>query len=267
MQQSALTRQIVRLAHERLDLRPHLLPLLRQARELTAARDTMDFVTWALLTQDPIPTDRVIKFLERQGVELELDTSTKHGQLLQRGELVQVQASNAPSDLRDLLQPYDLRKGVVDEVDGKDIVIKFQGRGDLLRVPGGVTSGKTSGVYRTSQVDEQNRKHLEFVYLPANERPPSSVAVQVVRKYVENGLAKGEERSENYFSGFVANYKISKSKDPYFLLWTQQRLGAPRSLSPNKGHVYYAGIVGQRPGGWQGALDDILSVGDVAVAG
>lgn len=251
----SLRERVIRLAHANPNLRPHLLPLLTAA-DKTAAKDTMDFVTWALATQKPISTDRVLAFLERHGVEQSVDVAeSKRGKPLAKGELVEIQANNAPSDLKDLLEPHHLKRGTITDVEGEDIVIQLQA-GPLLRVPGGVNAGKASGIYRASQMEDQgSMKHIEIVYLPANERKPNQVAVEVLRTYVENGLASGEERSPNYFSGFVPNWKMSKANDPYFMMWSQQRGGRPRTMSPNKGQVYYIGIVGKRPGGWQNELE------------
>jgi len=250
----SLRKQIIRLAHSNPALRPHLLPLLTAA-DKTAAKDTADFVTWALKTQHVIPTGRVVDFLERHGVEQAIDAGeTKRGKPLAKGELVEIQANNAPSDLKDLLEPYHLKRGTITDVEGDDIVIQIQA-GGLLRVPGGVNSGKASGVYRASMMEDQgSMKHIEVVYLPANEKKPAQVAIEVLRTYVDNGMAAGEDRSPNYFSGFVPNWKMSKSNDPYFMMWSQQRGGRPRTMSPNKGQVYYIGIVGKRPGGWQAEL-------------
>lgn len=249
----SLRSQLIRLAHTNPILRPHLLPLLK-----VAAKDTADFVMWALKTQHTVSTDRVLQFLERNNVNLVESEGNKRGMPLTLGELVVIQANNAPSDLRDILEPYHLKKGNIVEVDGKDIVIQIQA-GPLVRVPGGVDAGKASGVYRTSQMEEQgSMKHLEIVYLPANEKKPAQIAVELLQKYVSNGLAAGEERSENYFSGFVPSYKYSKDQNPYFTLWSQQRNGHPRSFSPNKGSVYYIGIVGKRPAGWQQELSQML---------
>jgi len=250
----SLRKQIIRLAHSNPALRPHLLPLV-VAADKTAAKDTSDFVTWALSTQNPIPTSRVIAFLERHGVAEAVDAGeTKRGKPLAKGELVEIQANNAPSDLKDLLQPYHLKRGVITEVDGNDIVIQIHA-GDLLRVPGGVNAGKASGVYRASMMEDQGKmQHIEVVYLPAGERKPGQVSNEILRTYIENGMAAGEDRSPNYFSGFVPNWKTSKSNDPYFMMWSQQRGGRPRTMSPNKGQVFYIGIVGKRPGGWKNEL-------------
>lgn len=252
----SLRAQIIRLAHGNPVLRPHLLPMLQKKQ---AAKDTADFVLWALRSQSRIPTDRVIQFLERNGVELAESAPTKRGLPLAVGELVEVQAANAPSDLQDILKPYNLKRGTVVQVDGEDVVIKMEG-GQIVRVPGGVTAGKTSGIYRTSLLEDDGKasKHFEVVYLPANEQKPSLVALERLQEYVERGLAAGEERSANYFSGFTPSYKISKAGNPFFMLWTQQRGGSPRTLSPDKGEVYYIGIVGKRPSSWKADLKTIL---------
>lgn len=244
-----LRSQIIRLAHANTDLRPHLLPLLAST-EKEAAKDTADFVTWVLSTQSVLSTRRVLTFLAANGVEQAVSTDTMAGEPIGVGELVEIQADNAPTFLQELLEPYHLRRGEVVKVDGRDIVIQIQA-GDLLRVPGGVNAGRASGVYRTSQMEEQgSMKHLEIVYFPENLRPPTKVQKEVLRNYVEKGLSVGEERSPFYFSGYVPNWKIAKDRDPYFMVWTQQRGGRPRVVSPNKGDVFYIGIVGKRPAGW-----------------
>ena len=259
----SLRTQLIRLAHSNPNLRPHLLPILKASDEQrkVAAQDTADFVLWALKSQHRIPTDRVITFLERNGVEQAITdpSESKRGKPLALGELVEVQSNNAPSDLVDLLRPFHLQKGNIIKVEGDDIVIKLQG-GDLVRVPGGVNSGKASGIYRTSQMEDQgSMKHLEVIYLPANEKAPNQVGIEVLKQYVDRGMAAGEERSENYFSGFVPNWKMSKDNNPYFMMWSQQRGGRPRTMSPNKGEVYYVGIVGRRPSGWQDELEKLLA--------
>ena len=259
MSDTLLRSRVIRLASSRPDLRPHLLPLLKEAGVKTAAHDTMDFVTWALKTQSRRSTDAVIQFLERHGTVKAESTESNRGKPIGKGEKVEIQANNAPGDLQDLLQPYHLQKGTVTDVEGEDIVIKVDG-GDILRVPGGVNSGKKSGVYRTSVMEDQGHMgHVEIVYLPAGERKPSQVSIEVLRNYVEKGMAAGEERSENYFSGFVPNWKVSKDNNPYFLMFTQQRGGRPRTLSPEKGEVYYINLIGKRPSGWEGELAEVLA--------
>lgn len=268
----SLRAQIIRLAHERPDLRPHLLPLVTEgvghtaATSHLAAKDTAAFVMWALLTQRPLPVDRVITFLERNGVHQSAGTGrTKRGQPIGLGEYVEIQANNAPGDLIDLLQPYHLRRGKVVKVEGEDVVIQFDATNEILRVPGGTTAGQASGVFRASIMENTSgRRHIEAVYLPANERKPTSVSVEVLKQYVDRGLEIGEERSENYFSGFATEWDTSKEGNPYFKLWTQQRSGRPRTLSPAKGQVYYIGLVGRRPGSWQNELDRVLEESLVA---
>ena len=263
---SNLRSKLVRLAHSRPDLRPHLLPLLAgdeartAATSHVAAKDTMDFVTWALRTQTRVPIDRALAFLERNGVQQSVRTDeTKRGQPVGEGELVEIQANNAPGDLLDLLQPHHLRRGRVIKVEGQDIVIQFEGSNETLRVPGGTTSGRASGVYRTSTVGESAGRHFEVVYLPANERKPTQVSIEVLQAYVERGLSGGEERSENYFSGYIPSWKTSKDGNPYFMVWTQQRGGRPRTVSPAKGQIYYIGLVGRRPGSWKDELAALVA--------
>jgi len=260
---SDLRSRLVRLAHANPDLRPHLLPILTgdaprhvvAATDRVAAKDTMDFVTWALRTQNRVPIERVLAFLERNGVEQSVGTGeTKRGQPIGEGELVEIQANNAPGDLQDLLQPYHLRRAKVIKVEGQDIVVQFEGSVETLRIPGGVEAGRASGVYRTSTVGAAPGRHFEIVYLPANERKPNQVSIEVLQAYVERGLAAGEDRSENYFSGYIPSWKTSKDGNPYFMVWTQQRGGRPRTVSPLKGQVYYIGLVGRRPASWKDEL-------------
>jgi len=260
---SDLRSRLVRLAHANPDLRPHLLPILSDdaqrnvvaATDRVAAKDTMDFVTWALRTQQRVPIERVLAFLERNGVEQSVGTGeTKRGQPIGEGELVEIQANNAPGDLLDLLQPYHLRRAKVIKVEGQDIVVRFEGSDETLRIPGGVEAGRASGVYRTSTVGETAGRHFEIVYLPANERKPTQVSIEVLQAYVERGLAAGEDRSENYFSGYIPSWKTSKDGNPYFMVWTQQRGGRPRTVSPLKGQVHYIGLVGRRPSSWKDEL-------------
>jgi len=260
---SDLRSRLVRLAHANPDLRQHLLPILSgdaprhavASTDRVAAKDTMDFVTWALRTQRPIPFERVLAFLERNGVQQSEGGESRRGQPIGEGELVEIQANNAPSDLVDLLQPHHLRRAKVIKVDGSDIVVQFEGSDETLRIPGGVDAGKASGVYRTSVAgDTKGMRHFEVVYLPANERKPTQVSLEVLRAYIERGFAAGEDRSENYMSGYVPNWKTSKEGNPYFMTWVQQRGGRPRSVSPVKGQVYYIGIINRRPASWKDEL-------------
>lgn len=266
---SDLRARLVRLAHANPDLRPHLLPILSGSdaprgvvagTDRVAARDTMDFVTWALRTQRPVPWDRTLAFLERNGVQkADGGGETKHGQPLGEGEMVEIQANNAPSDLRDLLQPFHLSRGKVIKVEGSDIVVRFEGGDDTLRIPGGVVTGKSSGVYRTSVVSDASGMRLfEVVYLPAGESKPTQVSLEVLRAYIDRGFAAGEERSPNYYSGYIPNWKTSKEGHPYFMTWVQQRGGRPRTVSA-KGQVHYIGLVGRRPPNWQKELADELA--------
>jgi hypothetical protein len=138
-------------------------------------------------------------------------------------------------------------KGLVVDVERDAIICKMENQ-KILRVPGGVNSGKASGVYRTSVLDSaKGMKHIEVVYLSANERPPTQIQTEIVEQYVEKGLAQGEDRSDIYYTGYVSSYMISKEGKPYFMLWSQQRGGRPRTLSPDKGKVMYIGLVGKRP--------------------
>ena len=250
-----LRQKLIRLAHDNASLRPHLLPLLQK----TAGKDTVAFVTWAIETQSPVPTDRVIQFLERNGIEKGERGESKRGLPIAKGEHIEIQANNAPGDLQDLLQPFHLLKGVVMDVEGQDVICKMENQ-KILRVPGGVNSGKTSGVYRTTVLDTvKGMKHLEVVYLAANERPPTQVQTELVQQYVEKGLAQGEDRSEIYYTGYVSSYMISKEGKPYFMLWSQQRGGRPRTLSPDKGKVLYIGLVGKRPAGWEQSYTKLIN--------
>lgn len=253
---SALRSRIIRLAHEHPDLRPHLLPLVSDKYVAkTAGRDTADFVAWTLATQKPIPTSRVIDFLERHGVDLSVRSESKRGVPLAEGEWVEVQANNAPGDLQDLLQPFHLVKGTIDKVEGNDVVVSFD-NGKKLRVPGGTESGKASGLYRTSVLDTaKGMAHVEVVYLAANEHPPTQVQLEVVKQYVDRGMSQGEDRAEIYYTGYVPSYMVSKEGKPYFMMWSQQRGGRPRALSPDKGTVLYIGLVGRRPGSWVAEFD------------
>jgi hypothetical protein len=261
---SDLRAKLIRLAHQNPTLRPHLLPILagEEGVSKVAGKDTADFVTWALKTQKPVPAARVIQFLERNGVECQETTETKRGQPIAVGELVLIQADKAPGDLQDLLQPFHLKRGTVVKVEGKDVVIEFPPGKQLLRVPGGTAAGAKSGVYRASPIEAPAGKreaHIEVVYVPAGEGKPSSLSIAMLKQYVEKGLAVGEERSPNYFSGYTSSYKNNKAGQPYVPLRTQQRGGQFRSLSPDKGTVYYIGLIGKRPGSWKNEFDKIDS--------
>lgn len=264
---SDLRSRLIRLAHANPSIRPDILPLItgdsRTASTVhVAAKDTTDFIMWAFLTQKPVSSEYAVNLLERNGVtQATGGGESKRGQPLKLGETVEVQANNGPGHLQDILQPYNLRRGQVIEVDGSDIVIRFVGVNDLLRVPGGVESGKASGIYRSSIMeDSTGTKHIEAVYLPMDAPfRPNTATVEVLKEYIDRGMAVGEERSEYYFSGYMSHWNLSKENNPYFRMWTQQRGGRPRTLSPAKGKLYYVGLVGRRPGAWKAELAHALN--------
>lgn len=232
---------------------------LMASRQVSAAKDTAAFVTWALKTQDRISPDYVFKFLDRIGVPELTPSTNRRGQPFQVGEMVEVQVSKAPGHLQDILAPYDLRKGTIREVDGADVVVAFNAGSDIIRVPGGAEAGAKSGLYRTSVAGSDAGPHVEVVYVADKTATPTELSLMVVQQYVEKGLASGEERSPNYYTGYCRGYATGKDGTRFFGLFAQQRDGRPRTLNPSKGEVLYIGLIGRRPGNWKNEYEDLVA--------
>ncbi len=148
---------------------------------------------------------------------------------------------------------HDGMTGAVTDIDDGAIIVTFDGGKGTARFEG-LTSGKETGLGRWTESSEEadGRAALEVIYISEkNEKAPSKLSLELVRKYVEKGLAAGESRSDIYHMGVGLKQAFNKENQYYFTIFSRQRDQYPRSISPVKGQVLYVGLMGHRPGAWK----------------
>lgn len=262
-----LRAHIIRLAHANPALRPHLLPLLKESGvgKTAIAKDTEDFIAWALERDQAWSESEVQRFLERvlgrePSYPSEAPSSRKTGPL-DVGEKVLADKFRNTNEMNvEVVEKYHDRVGFVKDKTPEGLVVQFYRPDTDEPDPGavaffnGFASGKATGLYRwTPKPDYQqgtDRVLLEVVYLRGGQTPPPQRDIDALREYIESGLARGEQRSEVYYSGYVGAFAFSKEGNLYFTLSAQQR-DRPTTISPKKGRLLYIGIAGRRPGGWK----------------
>lgn len=271
-----LRSKIIRLAHQKPELRPYLLPLLKGAAEKTAASpETELFIEWVIATQKKMNPDAVQRFLEqklgRTPTESVERAPAKRGPL-EKGETIMVDAYKNTNPLNvDAAKQYHNRVGFVEDISGDGVTIAFYTgdtdnpskvvSGDKQFFDGKIT-GKTTGLYRwTSRVEHQEHaveKRVGFEAVYFAEKPNvDRRSLEQIQKYVEKGVDKGESRSRAYFTGQVGLFTYNKSGEMYFSLVTPQR-DRPTFISPAKGELLYIGVMGHRPGGWLRDAEGLL---------
>ncbi len=258
--------QIIRLAHENPGMRKHLLPLLKEASvpKEALAKDTEEFIAWVLASNKTIPIDSFRNFVERvTGWEPEqpgMGAPKKTGALAE-GEKVLVDKYQNTNPLNvDEAEQYHGRVGYIKNRTDTGLVVQFYKPDSdvvdsgVIAVFDGFVSGKATGLYRwTPKADIQEGAHgalVEIVYLKGGQTPPPQRDMDALQKYIETGLARGEQRSEVYYTGYIAKFAYSKEGKLYIMLSAHQR-DRPTTLSVEKGRVLYIGLAGRRPGGWK----------------
>lgn len=236
--------------------------------------DTEIFINWAL-RQKRMSADAAQRILEQKlGTEPEQPAdgpSTRKTGPLRKGETVLVNAHNNtnPSNV-DACKDYHNRVGVVEDINSDGLTIAFY-RGDnehpSTDLSGdkqffdGTTSGKATGLYRWTpkpayQGGIEKRVMLEAIYLRAGEQVDLRSREQI-QQYIEKGQNVGENRSDVYYSGPIGKFAIGKDGTMYFAFSAQQR-DRPTSINPEKGKLFYLGVLGKRPGGW---MQDAIQMG------
>ena len=278
MDDTTLRGKLIRLAHEKPALREKLLPLIRASLQaegkLAFMDDTSDFVQWALWKNDRKNAMEVQKFLERLGLELyvpvEGGPGPKRGPL-DVGESVMVdKTKNTNSSNVDACEKWHEQFGDVDQVNDDSVVVKMR-NGTKVQFMG-TASGAATGLYRKREAqDYPGRAQIEVVYLrPEGAKPPSKARQDMVEKYVEKGLQKGEQRVEIYYTGIPTRMALGKANGFYFGLRSTQRSlqyggGDDTLMNPTTGKVLYIGVLNRRPGGWRAEWDRYLAKSGVAV--
>jgi len=256
---SNLRSALVRLAHANPELRGDLLPLLAPASGLprvAVTDDTYEFTMWAIMKNDRIGPAEAEKILERMGVPMKAPKEkTKKTEPLKKGDHVDVKARKNTNALNvDACEKFDGQDGFVTEVGSNFVVVDFRGpRGGLGRFEGANITGAKTGLFRYTSPDvAESKKMVEMIYISEKTpKPPSKDRIEMVKKYVEKGLAKGEQRSEQYYTGRALAMTHNKQGQFYFSVFSQQRDSYPRSINPTKGQLLYLGQLNKRPGGWR----------------
>jgi hypothetical protein len=227
-------------------------------------QESADFVEWALLNKDRVTAAEAQRLLERMGLEIQEPPAPGAGPKrgpLDMGEQVHVEKSKNTNSLNvDACEKWDDHVGTIHEVKPDFVVVQFE-QGDRIQFMGNDSGAKT-GLYRWTPsvaADKPGRGVIEIVYVSDKTAPPPSTQqIEMVQDYVARGLATGESRVDVYYTGLPL--KMAHGKDGfYFTFFPTQRLtplaGAhPRSVNPAKGKLFYMGILGKRPGGWENDL-------------
>lgn len=229
--------------------------------------ESADFVQWCLMKKDRVSASGAERFLEKLGLEKQIavpGAGPKRGPL-ELGELVRVdKTKNTDSANVDACEKYHDHVGNIFDVNPGNVVVQFPNHERVQFI--GNTSGASTGLYRHSpaeMADKPGRAVIEVVYVSDKTAPPPSAdRIEMVREYVEKGLATGESRVDIYYTGLP--FKMADGKSGfYFSFFPTQRStpisGAyPRSINPTKGDLYYLGVLGHRPGGWKAEYEKMV---------
>ena len=239
---------------------------LRRQKQAFGA-ESADFVEWCLLRNERIEQSECRHLLETMGLEMAEPVlpgaGPKRGPL-EMGEQVRVDKIKNTNALNtDVCEKWHDHVGSIHEVKTDHVVVQFESTERVQFM--GTESGSKTGLYRWTPVavaDKPGRGILEVVYVSDKTAPPpSKQQIKMVEEYVAKGLEQGESRVDVYYTGLPL--KMAQGKDGfYFSFFPTQRAtpitGAhPRSVNPAKGHVYYIGQLGKRPGGWEADLAKI----------
>jgi hypothetical protein len=204
-------------------------------------KETEAFITWALQENNRINAGAVQRFIERVTGRDPISPASapkpRRGPLA-RGEKIIVDKYRNTNSLAGMT----------------GVTVKFE-NGDVVFFEGN-KPGKATGLYRwTPKADYQDgavTKHtlIEMVYLRGGTAAPPQRDIDALKQYVERGMARGEHRSDIYYTGYVGKFAYNKSGQVYFVLSSQQR-DRPTSINPSKGKMLYIGFAGKRPGGWK----------------
>jgi hypothetical protein len=238
--------------------RTQILAALAPQSKIAIKKDTETFIAWALQSNDRMSAGKVQRFVEkvtgREPIVPAAAPKPKRGPL-EAGEKVIVDNYRNKNSLNtDACEDHHDQVGTVDSKSVDGLTVRFENNQTAYFE--GHKSGNSTGLYRwTPKADYQEgavgkKALIEMVYLRGSERPPPQRDIDALQEYVERGMAKGEHRSNIYYTGYVGKFAYNKSGEVYFTLSSQQR-DRPTSINPAKGKVLYIGYAGRRPGGWK----------------
>lgn len=231
-----------------------------------------DFVEWAI-NQPPMNKAQTIAALKRAGVGDILPPKEKpQGPRFQVGDEVLISASKHKNPVTaDIYNEHDKKLGTVVATDSNGATVQFKS-GTPVHFPD-AQSRKGVGIYKwIKPFDMQGSKKLEIIYEAG--KPAKADRIVVVEQYLSRG--KSEPRKVPYFTGHVFTARFNKSGGIYFTVLPQQRLHVdPRgqsteagfdatSINPDVGTLYYLGIFGKRPQGWETELESMRQNARVA---
>jgi hypothetical protein len=265
--------QVIRLASQYPKGHPYRQQLLATLGKVAIRPETEAFITWALQKDDRWSASATQKFVEKVTGEEPIqpvDAPTPKRGPLEVGEKVLCDRyrNTNPQNVDECEQYHD-RVGLVKDRTAEGLTVQFYIKDTDQLDAGAVASfngnqsGKATGLYRwTPKADYQEgavgRKALvECVYLRGGTQQPPQRDIDALKVYVERGLARGEHRSDIYYTGYVGKFAYNQQGQVYFVLSSQQR-DRPTAINPVVGKVLYIGLAGRRPGGW---LDEARSMG------
>jgi hypothetical protein len=251
-----LRSQIIRLAHSNPVLRPHLLELLggpvASTPKVAVTAETVAFTDWVVLNLKGHPwSERAMQtFLENQLKQEPTPyvTVEKRGPNIEVGDLLLSKLDKTPPQNQAMAEQFKFEVGTVTDVQSDGVLLKFK-NGQVGKWYGTAT-GASTGLYRFSEKAEYSdattaKKLFECIYF-SKPGEVEDFRKHVVKKYIEKGEEKGEDRKSCYYSGYIINFKFTKDGNVIFTLNDQQR-PYPVTISPKVGQLLYLGVMQKRP--------------------
>ena len=240
------------------------------------SEDTRLFVSWCMSRAQELSSsnfERAVEKLTGTAFTQPVDIpKAKRGPLGVGEPVIADKHKCANENNIDLCEEYHAGKegkitGTVTKVTSGGLLVQFQDRGRKIGSPvlfDGQASGRKTGLYRhtpfsKAQDGAKSRgakgTMVELIYTKGGTKPPPLRDIEKFKQYIQNGLAKGEERTFNYYTGPIVKQTYNKKGEPYFMMTAQQR-SYPTSINPKIGKIWYMGRLGGRPGGWRNDLTD-----------
>lgn len=233
-------------------------------REVRMARGDMEkaakLAFWAMhIRKKKFTEDDFLAVCRSAGVPvLEARPKAKRGKI-EVGENVRIDRNGNQNEANvAICEEWHDEQGEVVKVSGGETTIKFRYPRQAEVIFNGDKPGKSSGFYRQKPMDAKNKTMMEFVYTkdPLG-RPPTKTREESVDQYIERGFGP-QSRSWNYYSGpvnYAAKSKGGKNPGTYSIGFFSQQRGQYTNINPSAGTLYYMGILGRRPGGFEKAVD------------
>lgn len=255
----SLRSDVIKLAYKNPELRDHLLPILASQEKTAINKETEAFIAWVLTrNKNPLKEDEAIHLLEKtlgRGPTAAADVAPAKRGPLEVGEWVRAEGDKNANELNtEACAEFDGQYAKIREVGPRGVTVVFEsGREKFFD---GHASGAKTGLLRgkpKSVVSEQpgtDHTGIECIYLSSGQHVPSKRDQDALKRYIDEGLNKGQARSNVYYTGHVTAFAISKEGNMYFRLSSAQRERSYTALSAVKGQILYLGLSGHRPGGW-----------------